>query len=856
MNLYQAGYTRRGGQGEGAGWSIVAPSEEMSRIAIEGFRGISGNLVELANSFSMPKSAIGLFCYDRFLFYLHINYAVSKTEGTDARGVSFVHGYSFSIEDNYMLCQNPEKLLGVTNQTFQKNYDASIKAYPVVQELPYQAMNLSLLKKQYQLSTESYQKLLLGATCAVEGYTDPLCIKISCPLEEYSQRCLEIMDMILSGLPYHLRARATFFSYRGGKTTIYFSEQTEGNNYFDFDTGTSFCEESKLTRYQFIQIYALEEEQRQQLLQRIADFIDQAFSISRREIHCEQIEHGYQASQAYLTGRSIAPEQVMSLLYSFIRSEWSQSEAAEAYVINLLDSANQSCQVIEDTKQLYEIRNQIKNSKNPLLQKVWLIFYARQFLAADRQAGQEQLFCLYQEDKTQHQVLLETIRKMDKNYYNSYYEKILLPQLLDSLIGIFRYLEENQTSFEQDKTFDLLLQKTTEKEINRTKNFTELWEVRKKANRIVKQIAQENTEYARKYELFVDYLLWKQFQVNWFSLEEIEKYKSCSLNKLASSKSQETSCKTARIIRQFIQVYESIPTGNEMIERFLLTDEITEEVAIKKRMQDILRKDGLERLHLNQKNWFDLSLLCYYQLKKSGFDAIGWAQTVEKLEYNRIFQPEQISDLIENSSILKNRKFKKIVTDAIVDTVEHKTWRGQPHITLATKRGFRQYAYYLTKGSTKQKQERKEQESFLFSLHRVAVGYLPFFSLLFFLLCLKQYSEIPDGVVFGIGITFIIGFLVVWGVKIKRSGSIWEYLADIGITLHSRLGLILIFESLLLLSTGLAGFFWSKFPILQKEPFYRKTVMGLVVIGVYILIATVGAVWESRKTKKTRKDSK
>ncbi len=848
MNLYQAGYTRRGGQGEGAGWSIVAPSEEMSRIAIEGFRGISGNLVELVNRFSMPKSAIGLFAHDRFLFYLHINYAVSKAEAADARGVAFVHGYSFSLEDNYILCQNPEMLLGVTDQTFQKNYDASIKAYPVVQKLPYQKMDNQLLRKKYQLYTEEYQRLLLGATCALEGYADPLCIKISCPLEEYQSICLEIVNLILSGLPYHLRAKATFFSYKGGKTMLYFSDQAEGNNYFDLDTMTSFCESDRLQQYQFLQLYALErEDQRQRLWQGIAEFVDQAFLMPRREIHCEQIEHGYQANQKYLTGRQIAPDRVIGLLCSFINSQQKQSKAAEEYLTELLDAANQSGQIIEDTKMLHRIKNQIKNRSNPSLQKAWGLFYARQILTAEKQTGQEQLFQLYQEDKKQHQTLMEAIAKLDKEYYNSYYEKTLMPQLLDQLTDIFDYLEENRDSFEEDPTFDLLLQKTTEKEINHTENFTDLWEVRKKADKVAKRIAEVNKEYAQKYLLFTDYLFWKRFSLSWFSPKEIENYKSCSLNKLVSLKSQESSCEMARTVKQLIKVYESIETGNDMLIRFFLTDEITSEIAIKEILQEVLQNDNLEKRSL--KNGFDLSLLCYYQLKTPGFDAAEWAKAAERQGYHKIFHVEQIEDLIKNSNVLKNRKFKKIFAEAIIDTVEQKTWRKRQDITPAARRGLRHYERYFTAKSASQKQKLEEQERYCFSFHKAAVGYLPFFSLLFFLLCLKQYSEIPDNVVLGISIAFAVGFTAVWIVKIKNSGGIGTYLAGIGITIKSRLAKLFLFELLLLLSTGAAVFFWNNFPLLQEEPFYRKTAVGAVIMGIYIFIATVGAVWESFKRK-------
>lgn len=848
MNLYQAGYTRRGGQGEGAGWSIVAPSEEMSRIAMEGFRGISGNLVELVNHYSMPKSAVGLFFHDRFFFYLHINYAVSKTEATDARGVSFVHGYSFSIEDNYRLAQNPERLLGITDQMFQKSYDTSIKAYPVLQELPYKTMDDIQLRKKYRLYIEEYHRLLIGATCALEGYTDSLCIKVSCPLEEYQQICLEVMYLILSGLPYHLRTQITFFSYKGGKTKVYFSDQAEGNNVFDLDTMISSCYIGGLEHYQFLQLYTLEnDKQRQFMLQEIADFINQAFALPRKEIGCEQVEHGYQAKQNEITGKIIDSNRIMDLLYSLTRIPCKQCEAITEYLIKLLESANQSHQLTADTKLLEWLMDFVQNSSNPVLQEAWLTFYARQFLATEEQEGYKILLNLYQKDKQQHQALTKKLWKISQTYYTTYYEKVLLPKLLDSLTGIADYLKENPDSFERDKIFDRLLQKTTEQEISATKNFTGLWEARKKTDHIVKQIEQVNIEYAQKYRLFVDYMFWKRFDLAWFSLEEIENYKSCSLNKLASSKSQETSCETARIIKQLIKVYESICSGDitGVANSFFFTKDRVEDDIIKKVMQDTLRKDGLKRIHLNSKKWFDLSLLCYYNQKKKEFDAIEWAKKVEELEHNEIFQSEHIKEFIANSSILKDRERKRSFIVGIAEAVEHKTRRNQQDISPYIKRGLKQYYRYLTSGNSNGKQEAKAQENFLFSLHKIAVGYLPFFSLLFFLFCLKQYSEIPEEAVLGIGFVFAAGFIAVGIGKVIKSGGIKRYLNKIGVTILPRLVALLLLGGLLLASTGIAGLFWIKFLAWQQEPFYRKTVMGVVVMGIYILVAMGSAVWES-----------
>ena len=228
MDLYQAGYTRRGRQGEGSGWSLVSESEGMSQKAKDGFAGFAGNLAELVQSIDMPEEAIGMFYDDRFLYYLHINYK-TEAEGGDNRGISFTHGYCFNLMDYYTLCKNPEKLFGIKEEVFLKNYDSNVVSYPMMEDFSYHNMNLEYLKEKYQLSRELYRRLLIGATCAIEGYTDSLCIKMNCAKEEYAQVCKEVMYLIMQGLPYHLRIKVTLSRW---KDQYLFFRSDRGNKLF------------------------------------------------------------------------------------------------------------------------------------------------------------------------------------------------------------------------------------------------------------------------------------------------------------------------------------------------------------------------------------------------------------------------------------------------------------------------------------------------------------------------------------------------------------------------------------------------------------------------------------------------
>ena len=102
MDLYQAGYFRLGRQGRGSGWDIIAPSDGMSNFAIDGFKGIAASLINLQETINMPAETAGLFQYDKFIYFIHVNYAA---HGEDGRGVAYVHTYCFSIKDYYELCR-------------------------------------------------------------------------------------------------------------------------------------------------------------------------------------------------------------------------------------------------------------------------------------------------------------------------------------------------------------------------------------------------------------------------------------------------------------------------------------------------------------------------------------------------------------------------------------------------------------------------------------------------------------------------------------------------------------------------------------------------------------------------------
>ena len=140
--------------------------------------------------------------------------------------------------------------------------------------------------------------LVLGAINAIENYSNPLCIRLSLPREQYKEAYRELLYLIMKGLPLHLRIKISAFSYARAGAAIYVSDHTEGNNYFDLDTREAVIDTSRMSQLGFTRIYntlpAKAEAQRDLMLQAMADFINTAFENPLKDAGCALVEAGFQ----------------------------------------------------------------------------------------------------------------------------------------------------------------------------------------------------------------------------------------------------------------------------------------------------------------------------------------------------------------------------------------------------------------------------------------------------------------------------------------------------------------------------------------------------------------------------------
>lgn len=812
MNIYQAGYTRRGRQGQGAGWSIVAPSVDMSQIARDGFSGIAGNLAELANSRDMQREAYGVFQYDRYMYYLHINYDTSGEEIADSRGVSFTHGYICNLSDYYKLCQEPENFTGLLPETFQTAYDPNVDAFPGVQELPHTGMNHGEIMAKYGFTMESYRQLILGTLCAIEGLGSALCIKVSCSQEEYLNVCREIMYLIFCGLPFQLRTKVTFFSGRGGKTVVFFSDRQEGDNYFDLDAMAGKCDSGVLEKYEFTKMFGItEEDTRQSILRTMAEFTERVFEVPLKEMNCELIRHGFQFCLYRRAGQSIHKEQAAELLASFMGYPLKDCEETDIYLTVLLESMNANNLVVEDRRLLKKITDRAKQSQSETLQAAYRNFYARQIVSGSRQEGFQELLSQYKKDSAQFELLSGYIRDRDRDFYDEFNREVYLPHRLSSLRKILTFLEQEQP--EPLELFLQLTEKTLAKEMQEAGDYARLKDVHGLALRVAGRLKRANAEYAGHLKKKANYLFWENFRLEQFRVEQIKEYENYGLREIVTCGAGGKRSENAEDVFVLQKIVKRLYQGadGELIYDIFFTDRFTSSMEVRKTAQKLARKELTRLCDPETAEGVDYSLACYFNLETGCFDALGWIRKLLELSDEGLFDVDTVSRSVRRSAILADGILRRQCMQAFAEELKNKAWKQGLETDREVKRGLVRYSEYLGGGVEKNSPSTKDDPAF--SVHRMLTGYLPLFALALYLWGMHRYiglSLIQSGVMAGIAVIAVLGCIAL---KIAVNGGWRDYLECIGADMLT----MLMAAVLELMLSVLFGLLLWKLPSLQRS---------------------------------------
>lgn len=783
MKLYQAGYYRLGGRGSGSGWNIVAPSRGMSEVAKAGFKGIAARLADLRQAAQMPAKAMGIFRYDRFVYLIHVNYAAA---GEDSRGVAYIHGYCFNLTEYYELALHPEMLFGILPDQFDQEYPSGLSAYPVRESLEYRNMNERMLLDQYRMSREQYKKLILGAICALEGYSGPMCVKCQGLQEQDTQAYRNVMYLIMKGLPYHLRQKLLSFSWQGMQTALYFSDTVQGENYADLDTGTFRCEVSRLAGYHFTRLYNMDifytsRDTREQIFQNIAQFIQDAYADPFKDAGCALIEAGFQKKIKKNDGR-IEPDAAVSLLQDLFRYELIYGRETAEYLALLLDALNQGGIQISDPKLAADMEAAYAKCADALLLDPMALFYARRILGQKKEKG---FAALLEMQKSHADDLYPSICRhleyLDPDFFADYFWNQFLPFELTSLKKAERFWKKNGESFsaKEQRLFQKLLRDLAEREMKAAGSFEELCIAAQVIDRI-RQSAVQDDGYARLWD-DTCFLLWDRFDMEWFETDSTESYKQYQVQKLARGFGQR-SCPNAKKVSRLISILEDAKSCRDVhrLWELLCDSQSEEDKKYKRKIQRGIREEFFARYSsgIADTESLDCTLLLYYDMEKKQFDLVKWIDQWAKLADMRSFG-ELLTAYGKRSELLAQETHKKSVL-LYLEAAFRKNKKQTAYSKLAEdQKKALQILYQSLSGKTG---GGNVLQQFVYSMHREVLALFVLLSLAVCGISLQRYGSRDTFIMMGYAVFVAVGLALSIVVKAMTGGAIRSRIAVMGLS--------------------------------------------------------------------------
>lgn len=237
------------------------------------------------------------------------------------------------------------------------------------------------------------------------------------------------------------------------------------------------------------------------------------------------------------------------------------------------------------------------------------------------------------------------------------------------------YLEVSGWDVAFKKAFIKQLKKVTIQEMNAAHAFGEQVDVRSRAEKVAFLIAQSSPEDSRQYLLLVDYLLWRGFDISHFNIQDAQRYRRCSLDDLARSGFNGKECQNARTVKDLLRIATDFNPTAERIYQIFFTDNIFDDMNIKKILQNLLRQEKMKECMYRSRDEMELSILCHYNLENNRMETAKWIRKILNAGHGRLLTPEILPKWVNGSPILSDKRLKSYIVKSLEAELKNKAWR-------------------------------------------------------------------------------------------------------------------------------------------------------------------------------------
>lgn len=657
MNLYQLYFTRTGKQELDAGWKIISASEGISKIASEDFKGIASNLIEMKKQ-GVPQEILDIQFSKNFVFISGVN---MNSIGMDSRGVAFAHGYIVNANEYYETCKSPEKIFGMKEGTFKKEFEGQT-SLPVLNDFEYDRLDLNTILQRYGITEEQYEKLVISAILAIEKLASPLCIKTTRPLESYMSVAKDLMYCIMCGLPYHLRVKANVSSFCKKNGTIFLSSQIENDNYFDLESTESSCKDDYITKQPFWQLMlqSKKENKLDECFAKLAEFIDTTYGMPI-EVSVEQLNIACQYAMYPFVLENNLDDTLSQLLSVEIKKYDIVDTLLSKYLILYIKDNKE----IADIRAFKIIQRRFLDSTNEQFLDVFCKFYAYKIIKSNDKNFFGNLYNILQKRKQEYYKICDYISKINPGYYEIYFVSYFIPHEVKSIPELRRELENsilwNNREEKRDIIIDCIMN-MYKKVVSSTSDFMKQSQITKETIEFIDSLVHNSTIKSEIYKI-----LWNSFSLDSFDIDNCNLYKDNYVTKSASLSDN------AAVISRIVNIYEDTRNGIKNTDYFDMF--FTDRYISKDALRDFILKQFSNKCLKSEECReidFDIWLGSVYSNITKRFNVVELVNIMISNRVTRFLEPYKIKSTIECSDILKNRYYLNIFKETIHDYVNDK----------------------------------------------------------------------------------------------------------------------------------------------------------------------------------------
>ena len=304
-----------------------------------------------------------------------------------------------------------------------------------------------------------------------------------------------------------------------------------------------------------------------------------------------------------------------------------------------------------------------------------------------------------------------------------------------------------------------------DKEIKEATSFTQMSGVVKNVNRVADKFSR--FDGLKDIFYYSCYVLWSNFNIEWFKIKDLDSYKSCQVQKIAGG-FEGKPVPNAEKVNWLMSMAEDVLQFSQItkLSKFIFTNDRFDNKEFKNRVLQELKKrfnTGIKRK--TEYRDMEISLLLNYNIKKKQFALADWINGIGE---DREIYENLMEEFVQASHLLQKDEIKRIVIQSAENTVKNK--REAKYYSLGSN-GRKALSRLQSCLSGNANASRDTGQLFYYTLHRGIIGLFAIFTFIICNLSLWRYGSRESYMPLVLAAVFIVPLFILVSYTLYKAGN-------------------------------------------------------------------------------------